>query len=1838
MKTVFACVALVSVAAVGQGVIPAANNTVLVKQDGRISIRAVQPNGAPAADRVPVVVNIVRTGFVPMSPAPVIGTAIPDPQAVTAAPYSLLTGACQFANTDQAAEPDSLIFAERFASLRDLGTHTFSIQGGYSVLYVSNGRRCVRADPVQPCGWLIDHAPECRAPTLPGTFEVTVVNNPPQHMPLITPAPAFGVTSVFDARLDDPDPGSDTFPQRWTVTARPAGSKASLQNPLTSRPSIRFGTWQDVGQWRLGLSFEDNQGEMFLIGNGGYLFDVSNQAPAIAMNGADRYFVGETVSVSATVSDFEGAPLSAVSWRLTPPAGSNLPVATSTGSVVTRNGQPFIARSEDRGYWHFRAEVRDHLGVPASVDRAIKIENRKPTIMLGGNLPRYVMGQSIMMRANALDPDGGPVAVRWTVEQGPVRRRAQVISSVDEFNLPVVAAEIGQWEVRISATDDENETTEQVVSFVIENLPPRIVIGARSYQIGVNQTLQLATAVLLDDDGGPLTFNWTWRQLPYAAGSGPALGTREFASFGSPVAGTWIVRLEASDDDGAPNSTVSEDITIVVDDVPFVQLNGPRRAGPTNPWIDLHAVAEDPDSPCEGTTHRCHSTVTGLPQSISLGIVSYEWSVLGSPMGAGPIQDVIPSLGSQTLGPTIHLTASALPSVGAWTFGVTVRDGEGHSANSNLQIEVIPTTAPTAAVRKQISMVDQSGYALGNFIFDGSRSYDEDNRSDGIGWPGIIAHEWVFLPPHGCPMSPIVMYGPTTVLMPQGGRFQASCVGRWLGNLSVYDDDVSTQTGVFGFEFAVTSCSRGVCLESPRLLQPSIVSSGSLPVEIRYVVDAYLVDRHSLGTSGVARIQILDSRRKVVRTWVETGVRTVSKLATIVTTWDGLDGAGNAAPAGRYSVNISVSNGSSVVASDEVLDGIVLERPSFASAPSQLAFQVERFQIAPATFAVSMTGFDAALPQVVVSAELVDGLGRQVRDFGQLSGSPVLWDGRTTGGANAGGQVQAGEYQLRLRAARWQSGVLTEVAVQSLPVVVYSLRFIADVVGQQQAGTMPVTTVEHWTKTNPNPMGFQSAQLKMAPLTVEVRRGARVRLSAVGPTISVFALDGTQLTLPTEWQISDFSGGFSLTKKLLVHTTGLDDVELRLEYLDSAGAALGTERITIHPEVLGGFSGLQRATSPFVESTRRLQAGQQLTVGVSPRVFPDRVGKKAVLHVVPHRTRDQWAANRALGGAAVSPPQPLTVQPGSLAVNLIAAWPAAHVFSADSPLPHSQGFDVVLDFGNFKSGSGFIADGHLDPGDVLLSPDWRATVVVEDWTNASFKISDDKYSSPIVVSDRDVLGRSFDSLKMPLNAELKGRVVVPTGVKNYPLVVIGHGNHLPLALEPFVPAKFTSDENFEGYGYLQEFLAERGVASISVSLDDAYDSNIHSGFSGGIRLRAWLMLANADWALKNVAILADVDATRVYLVGHSRGGQAALDAEYLLAHPKEWPRASVLGLVSKDLRGVVALAPTSFDVSSMWTPRAKPVAVLHGTADGDVTGAEDNVLPSLHADLAATRSWFARFPGANHNFFNTSWLPDDSRVVWNPGFAAFVSYARPLLPAAKLVSSTDQREAAAHFVGRFLSSVEADSHFGGPMAAEPARLRNLVVQVRNPGGFVLDDFETGSGALTSSGTMSSWDPGVTVAELSLRDPRPAIVGDAQDRFFQLGKGSIANWGAAAAITFPVVAGQGDFRAARAVSVRVAQAPAECASRPVLGGYSISLHDSSGGADSFVLSDIGEVHTPEMDLGLLGVMCLASATFETKEVPISHFRDRGLVDLKRINRVVIGAAVGRVGLDDVEVVR
>ncbi|NMO16557.1 hypothetical protein HPC49_16815 [Pyxidicoccus fallax] len=1514
------------------------------------------------------------------------------------------------------------------------------------------------------------------------------------------------------------------------------------------------------------------------------------------------------------------------------------------------------------------------------------------------------------LRANASDPDSGTVTHRWSVSKRPPNSTAQLTNAFSAT--PSIAfsssRDIGTWEFRLEVDDDEGEMKTFTVGFTVPNAKPRIELTGPT-QIQAGEPIKLSTSVTQDDDGGALQFHWEAIQAPASAGlSMPATLSQTATLDVAPATaqpGTWVFRLTATDDEG---ESVTRQRTVLVDGKAVASITPPPatwRQGDGVLRID-GTPSTDPDTPCPDVPMGCHVTA-GQPLSLSGGL-TYEWWA-ASEDNNWPLTRV------STIFPgALDFNAelafiSHLPQDGRWTFELRVRDAEGNEARQSVSVSVLlgytfPQARASAVPTGTVVDVYQR-VVVQDIWLNGSQSRDIDNGTKWDPAPagaGIAEYRWTAIPPTlGCP-APQLPQGSLVPLFPAGTVIPPACQGVWTIRLTVVDDDPTPQTASTDIQVTVGNCVDLVCLDGPSPLFPATIyadqSQGAL---IGFHVDSTLYDLPAVAEGGFVRMGILPAGTTSVFYLQDVAfVQQSGRGQVLLTSWNGRSNGG-VRGSGSYDLVLSLFDRNGSLVASRAWPRVINVESASATVASSSDTHLRREAVAhtpgaQATFHVDVSGTFRAVDEVRWRVTSASGT---IVNSGTVPGTSatrqvVTWNGRHSNGTGA---AAAGAYSLNVDCVR--NGV-TIASTPAYRFYVYSMVLDPVIAAPSQPGTPGWVHVEGApTSVAVTSGNFASARLRMVPVRLRLspaEAGGTVSLSVADPTvdprgtaasIELFedTTTATPVSRPRSWSVDGTTAGNGV--RLLAYGNGpTGDALVKLAYV-VGGRTLAEDTVRYQVARPAATAGVDApAAPPYFRPALTFNTGTPVNAVFDSRTHTERRGAMARVYVVAHRTHAQWAANPAL----------VDVGGGVRMVGLGTGAGGVDITPLSSTLAPGE-YDLVYDFGSFSRGSGaFVPDDRLDPGDVLVSPRGGPAVIVKGSyaTGGPFAVQTFEYGTAPGPSTVTV-PHGWDGLNAPggHGFRLRGRVAHPGDMSvSRPLVVFVHGNHTPLHLGPLplkrVSASVTSDENYRGYAYLQDHLASRGYVTLSVDLDEMSGAGTPypDVADPGILVRSWVTLKNIEHLVSRAGTLGTgslsgrIDTNRIYLVGHSRGGEAVHVMLAQLKHLEGIATAAgivpsgattIPGLRSAGIKGIVSIAPVTSALDSFkYEETTVPFLLLYGSADGDVHGARADVAPFRHYDRSKANRFALRLIGGNHNAFNTSWGYSDASeqlsCVGRTGpcnlfTAGKMSVPVPVNPAAQLVSAADQRAVATAYLTAFLSAVDgADRGALEYFLEPPSHLRPLGVsatlrlysqsQLRVGATLqTIDDYESFNSS-TDLGVSSSGQP-VAFSVTGVNEP---LLLDPAERFFNDTRGVVFSWGGVASYDQDLAPTGRNLRWAHSINLRVAQ-------RPALGGsttssFQLEVEDASGrrqAVSSHLAEPVSEVFPAVVYKNfqlspidgrtnpLASPIDTTSAAFQTYRFPVGAFDVAG-VDIGNIARVRMRlgepgeAPSGDFAVDDVEV--
>jgi len=299
----------------------------------------------------------------------------------------------------------------------------------------------------------------------------------------------------------------------------------------------------------------------------------------------------------------------------------------------------------------------------------------------------------------------------------------------------------------------------------------------------------------------------------------------------------------------------------------------------------------------------------------------------------------------------------------------------------------------------------------------------------------------------------------------------------------------------------------------------------------------------------------------------------------------------------------------------------------------------------------------------------------------------------------------------------------------------------------------------------------------------------------------------------------------------------------------------------------------------------------------------------------------------------------------------------------------------------------------------------------------------------------------------PEPVEMQGLVIAPKGAPGRrPLALFLHGRHYTCfkgadedALTGDWPCASGSQPipSYRGYQQAQQLLASQGYVTVSISAN-GINGQDRAADDGGAQARSSLVrhhLARwADWAgagrrdapaIVKAAPVADL--SKVFLMGHSRGGEGVSRAAMDSLTPPPAGQDGYRGKVRWTIRGMLLIGPTLFGQNPV--PDVPSATILPG-CDGDVADLQGQIFIDATRGVSRGKALHSSLyvVGANHNYFNTEWTPGMSAAPSFDDFSAGDGIDPLCSPgtATRLTAAQEQTAGAGYIAAAARLFVRAD--------------------------------------------------------------------------------------------------------------------------------------------------------------------------------------------------------------------
>jgi hypothetical protein len=278
--------------------------------------------------------------------------------------------------------------------------------------------------------------------------------------------------------------------------------------------------------------------------------------------------------------------------------------------------------------------------------------------------------------------------------------------------------------------------------------------------------------------------------------------------------------------------------------------------------------------------------------------------------------------------------------------------------------------------------------------------------------------------------------------------------------------------------------------------------------------------------------------------------------------------------------------------------------------------------------------------------------------------------------------------------------------------------------------------------------------------------------------------------------------------------------------------------------------------------------------------------------------------------------------------------------------------------------------------------------------------------------------------------EMQAVVVAPKNAPGKrPLAVFLHGRHWTcytgddpdsISLEWPCTAPAAAVPGHRGYLQSQELLASQGYVTVSISAN-GINAQDRADDDGGAQARSSLVRKHlalwAGWSGANrskappiVRSAPRADLSKVFLMGHSRGGEGVNRAALDSLNPPPAAQDDYRGPVRWTIRGLFLIGPTVFGHNPQ--PDVPSATILPG-CDGDVSDLQGQMYVDATRGVGSGKALHSALymVGANHNYFNTEWTPGQAV---GPAFDDFAGEEDPLCtPGVAQARLTPQQQQTA---------------------------------------------------------------------------------------------------------------------------------------------------------------------------------------------------------------------------------
>ena len=387
---------------------------------------------------------------------------------------------------------------------------------------------------------------------------VTVSNRAPVASFGSSPAsPSTGDSVSLTSTSTDPD--GFIASQAWDLD-----NDGAFDDGTAVNASKTFAT---TGSYTVRLQVTDDRGATNVASK---IITVGNRSPAASFTVSPAAPVsGSAVSFASTSTDPDGT-IASQAWDLDNDGAFDDGTAATASKAFAKAGTYTV-----------RLQVTDNDGGTNATSKTVTVSNRPPVASFGSSPASPTTADSVAFTSTSTDPDGFIASQAWDLDNDGAFDDGTAANASKTF------AKAGNYTVRLQVTDDDGATNSVSKTVTVANRAPVAAFGISPASPSTGQAVTL-TSSSTDPDGTVASQAWDLDNDGAYDDGTAATASQTYAK-----AGTYTVRLQVPDDDGATNS-VSKTVT-VANRAPVAAFSVAPASPSTGQAVSFSSSSSDPD-------------------------------------------------------------------------------------------------------------------------------------------------------------------------------------------------------------------------------------------------------------------------------------------------------------------------------------------------------------------------------------------------------------------------------------------------------------------------------------------------------------------------------------------------------------------------------------------------------------------------------------------------------------------------------------------------------------------------------------------------------------------------------------------------------------------------------------------------------------------------------------------------------------------------------------------------------------------------------------------------------------------------------------------------------------------------------------------------------------------------------------------------------------------------------------------------------------------------------------------------------------------------------------------